>query len=95
MATRTNICGKTDQGVLMNKFLNINNKKDFDTWEKIIQNPCADKLKRCPYEQDFKESESCSHYEQVDEGEECSFVWITSSRCYCELQPIEEKKENE
>jgi len=75
----------------MSKFLNINNKKDFGTWEKIIQNPCADKLKRCPYEQNFKESESCSRYEQTNEGDECSFVWITSSRCYCELQPIEEK----
>ena len=45
----------------MKKFLDINNKKDFYTWEKIIQNPCADKLKRCPHEQDFKRSKSCSH----------------------------------
>ena len=70
----------------MKKFLDINKKKDFYTWEKIIQNPCADKLKRCPHEQDFKRSKSCSHYEQVNEGEECSFVWITDSKCYCELQ---------
>jgi hypothetical protein len=78
---------------MMSKFLNLNNKEDFNAWEKTIEKPCADKLERCPYEQDFKQSKSCSHYEQVNEGEECSFVWITDSKCYCELQLKEEDDE--
>lgn len=73
----------------MSKFLNLEDKKEFNTWAEVIENPCANKLERCPYEQDFKESESCSHYEQSNEGDECSFVWITDGKCYCELQPKE------
>ena len=77
----------------MSKFLNLEDKKEFNTWVGVIENPCADKLERCPYEQDFKQSESCSHYEQSNEGDECSFVWITDSKCYCELQPKDENNE--